>query len=157
MEFSPKEHAKFFSKVDKTETCWLWTGSLQANGYGRIYFRGRDAMAHRVSYIAANGEPEPGLVIDHMCHVRECVNPQHLRAVTHKQNSEHQAGPSKNCRTGVLGVYKDRATGKFIAKVRHGSQRIHVGRFATLDEAKAAVIAKRNELFTHNDRDRQAA
>jgi HNH endonuclease len=76
---------RFFNKVQKTDSCWLWTGSIEANGYGR--FRAPNKVsAHRFSYETFVGHISSGLVIDHLCRVRNCVNPEHLEAVTHLEN-----------------------------------------------------------------------
>lgn len=77
--------ARFLSNVDKTPTCWLWTGAL--NNFGYPKFRTADeGYGHRWSY-ARYVEPIPtGLQIDHVCRVRHCVNPVHLEAVTQAEN-----------------------------------------------------------------------
>jgi hypothetical protein len=62
--------------------CWLWTGYVDADGYGK--FGG--LRAHRFSYETHISKIPNGFVIDHLCRVRCCVNPQHLRAVTNTQN-----------------------------------------------------------------------
>jgi hypothetical protein len=72
----------FDDLTKKTETCWLWTGFRNRDGYG--VYRGR--LAHRVAYIAAYGPYPEGTVTDHLCRVRHCVNPQHLEAVTIGEN-----------------------------------------------------------------------
>ena len=72
-----------------SDGCWLWTGSLDAAGYGRIYLGpevGRPGLAHRASYEMAVGPVPDGLVLDHLCRVRRCVNPAHLEPVTHREN-----------------------------------------------------------------------
>jgi len=66
--------------------CWLRTKGVQETGYALFWFDGDDRLAHRFSYEAYIGPIEPGLVIDHLCHVRRCVNPNHLEAVTQKEN-----------------------------------------------------------------------
>jgi len=70
-------------------SCWLWMGSLTNAGYGALTWT-RDAVkergAHRASFIAFCGPIPTGLHIDHICRVRECVNPDHLRAVTPRAN-----------------------------------------------------------------------
>jgi excisionase family DNA binding protein len=79
---------RFLAKVDKTDTCWLWTGALR-NGYGRIRGRGRGSPnipVHRFAYELLVGPIPDGLVIDHLCRVRNCVNPAHLEPVTSRVN-----------------------------------------------------------------------
>lgn len=153
---------RFWDKVNKSGECWEWTAFKGRNGYGQIG-RGKDSpikgtvLAHRLSYEMANGAIPEGAVIDHMCHNKGCVNPAHLQAVTQKQNSENQHGASRSTTTGVRGVFVHKTTGKFEAKVRHNGRLHHVGLFVALEDAEAAVIAKRNELFTNNLEDRIAS
>lgn len=83
--------SRFWGKVDKTDTCWLWTAATQDNGYGSFFIgrvggRVRLARAHRFAYELAAGPIPDGLVIDHLCRVRNCVNPDHLEAVSNKEN-----------------------------------------------------------------------
>lgn len=72
---------RFWKKVNKTETCWLWTGSLNQSGYGRINPGGGGSQpveTHRVSWEMAHGPiPDKAFVL-HKCDVRNCVNPDHL-------------------------------------------------------------------------------
>jgi hypothetical protein len=142
---------RFFARG---EGCWLWTGNT-SDGYGQIKTSGAMRYAHKVMYEMQIGPVPEGLFLDHICHVRNCVRPDHLRVVTTKQNLENLAGANRNNKTsGVRGVSKHKATGKWIAQTCHNYQKIYVGIFDTIEEAEAAVIAKRNELFTHNDADR---
>jgi hypothetical protein len=66
--------------------CWLWGGS-GADGYGVIALSGRKYQAHRVSWMVRRGPIKRGLVIRHLCNMRECVNPDHLAPGTHKENA----------------------------------------------------------------------
>lgn len=67
--------------------CWVWCARLNRNGYGRLSVGGRELMAHRLSYEAHVGPIPDGLLLDHLCRVRQCVNPAHLEPVTHQVNT----------------------------------------------------------------------
>jgi hypothetical protein len=147
---------RFWAKVDKTETCWNWTGSTTNGGYGMFKMGASPKVAHRISYTYANGEIPDGMTIDHMCHNRSCVNPDHLRIATTKENGENRKGASGGNISGVRGVSWHKPAQKWYARVGHNGKQYNVGLFDDLQEAEAAVIAKRLELFTHNDLDRAA-
>ena len=66
--------------------CWLWMGALNNTGYGTISSQGFRAGAHRWVYTWLVGEIPEGHDIDHLCKVRDCVNPDHLEPVTHREN-----------------------------------------------------------------------
>lgn len=84
---------RFFSKVarpdnDDRAACWEWTAFVMKNGYGKFGMgRGKSpVLAHRWSCEFFKGEIPAGLVIDHLCRNRRCVNPDHLEAVTTRTN-----------------------------------------------------------------------
>ncbi len=86
---------RFWSKVQKTDTCWLWTAALNGDGYGR--FGGGDRkvyQAHRWIYEQEVGPIPPGLTIDHLCRVHACVRPSHLEAVSRTENVLRGEGPT---------------------------------------------------------------
>lgn len=66
--------------------CWEWPGHLHRDGYGKIYDGKRLRMAHRVVYEWLVGPVPDGLVLDHLCRTRHCVNPKHLEVVTDRTN-----------------------------------------------------------------------
>jgi len=74
----------FWSKVDKQNDCWLWTGGISKSGYGNY----RNNGAHRYSYQITFGDIPKGMVVMHKCDVKICVNPDHLSIGTHKDNSK---------------------------------------------------------------------
>lgn len=80
--------------------CWLWTGSCDAAGYGQAFSRRRGTVtkAHRVIWEFCRGPIPAGLELDHLCRVRNCVNPDHLELVTHTENQRRVR--RTHCRRG---------------------------------------------------------
>ncbi len=79
---------RFKEKVNiNTKTgCWEWDASLNEEGYGQFWIDNKTLRAHRVSYELFKGKIPQGLQLDHLCRVRNCVNPEHLEPVTNKEN-----------------------------------------------------------------------
>lgn len=79
---------RFWEKVEKTDTCWLWVAATNSKGYGQFVMMNpkRLVPAHRWAYESLVGPIPEGLTIDHLCRVHNCVNPAHLEAVTMREN-----------------------------------------------------------------------
>lgn len=115
---------RFWRKVEKTDGCWLWTGQIERNGYGRIAAGGaggRMLMVHRVAYELLVGAIPVGLEIDHVaargCIHRNCVNPDHLEPVTHRENCRRAAS-----RGGARGRRWRRSPADLPTTCKHGHE-----------------------------------
>lgn len=84
-EKGPIVDERFDAKVEFTESCWLWLGYC-SNGYGQVGRGGQLHKAHRYAYESLVGPIPLGLELDHLCRVRNCVNPAHLEPVTRREN-----------------------------------------------------------------------
>lgn len=84
------EAERFYSYVTRTDSCWYWLGTTIKGGYGTfrrsVEFGGAKILAHRYSYSINKGDIPTNLEIDHLCKTRNCVNPDHLEAVTRTVN-----------------------------------------------------------------------
>ena len=67
--------------------CLVWTGSTNGGGYGQVMINWRAKRVHRVVWEMVRGPIPEGMVLDHVCRVRSCVNPDHLRIVTPRENA----------------------------------------------------------------------
>lgn len=76
--------------------CWLWTGAKKPSGYAMLYDASikRTVRAHRRIYELLRGAIPMGLVVDHLCRVRHCVNPNHLEVVTSRVNTLRGISPA---------------------------------------------------------------
>lgn len=151
---------RFWAKVDKSGECWLWTAST-SHGYGTFFVeqvdgRNRFMGAHRWAYETLQGAVPEGLVLDHLCRVRACVNPLHLEPVTPKVNAERgEWGMRTHCPQGH--PYDDENTGR--RSTRDGRECVTCRRQAHQDRRernRAALLADptaapHGSLTTYND------
>jgi len=88
---------RFWAKVKKTRTCWLWTGSTIWSGYGQLRHQQNHWLAHRFAWALEHGEVPPRLM--HTCDTPNCVRPSHLKP-------GGQSANLKDCRDKGRGVAK---------------------------------------------------
>lgn len=118
----------FWAQVDKTDACWIWTGTTR-NEYGHFrtpLFSTR--LAHRIAWQDENGLVPEGLELDHLCERKGCVRPDHLEAVTHQENMRRHYGSRDTCRNGHAKTPENRL-------VMGGKERCGVCQRATNKEA----------------------
>lgn len=96
---------RFYRRVKKTETCWLWTGGKGGTAttqYGVMIvdWRGPRTSSHRVAWLLERGPIPEGHVVDHLCGNTLCVNPEHLEPVTPQENRRRQSERKTRCKRG---------------------------------------------------------
>ncbi len=88
--------ALFMQRVNKTASCWLWTGPVDRDGYGEWQYAERRLKAHRWSHVLFLGEPGT-LQVCHACDVPACVNPAHLFLGTQADNVHDMQAKGRIC------------------------------------------------------------
>ena len=87
----PKPHdavvARFWAKVEKTASCWLWTATTVTGGYGMFRYQDRNQLAHRIAYELTYGPIPDGLLVCHHCDTPACCRPDHLFLGTTRENA----------------------------------------------------------------------
>lgn len=82
----PPIEDRIAAKIQQSETCWIWQGLINNNGYGVTGIGQRKIYVHRWMYERFKGAIPPKLEIDHLCRIPRCVRPDHLEAVSHRDN-----------------------------------------------------------------------
>lgn len=100
--------------------CWEWTGSLTAQGYGRVRFASKDCTLHRLIFKLHTHIDINGLDVHHTCENRKCCNPLHLKAMSRSEHIETEHSQSKKtvCKSGH--VYDEANT--YYRKDREGRE-----------------------------------
>ena len=97
--------------------CWQWTGTIDDLGYGRVRRGKRQYRAHRLSYEGFIADIPDGLVIDHLCRNRSCINPWHMdpvpQGVNASRGNKARSRDRTHCKQGhELTPENTRDTGK---------------------------------------------
>ena len=149
---------RFWRKVNKTETCWLWVAGKNDEGYGNFSVSGRACKAHRVAWELLVGPIPDGMVVDHDhqqrgCGNSSCVNPDHLQLVTRAVNKQRGRGTYTNNSSGYRGVTWSQPNRKWTVLVGHNGKLHYGGRFTDLAEAVAVRDALQTKLYGEVMRD----
>jgi hypothetical protein len=89
---------RFWSKVQKTDGCWLWTGAKNSWGYGQMSAMHGERIASRVSWVLANGPIPDGQEVCHSCDNPPCVRPDHLFLGTTLENAQDRSRKNRTDR-----------------------------------------------------------
>lgn len=155
IELTEKLTHRFLVRVgDELPTgCIPWVGWIDRDGYGQMVAednRGK-IVAHRYAYTLYVGKIDANLYVDHLCRNRACVNPDHLRLATHKQNQENLPLARKGSTTGLRGVTYHKASGKYRVRVTSNKVTISAGLYNTPEEAYEVSKKVREKHFTHSE------
>lgn len=109
--------------------CWPWALSLDRYGYGRFNVtiaHGKKAYtgAHRAMWLATRGDIPDGLMVDHLCRNRACINPSHMELVTNRVNVERGATPLANRTELGLPAHRTNATYRLGDSCKRGHELI---------------------------------
>lgn len=136
----------FAARTEWKGLCMVWTGTIAANGYGRMWNDGSSVAAHRYAWERENG-PIPEVVeIDHICHNRKCVTVEHLRLSSRAQNMRNLGGASASNRVGARNVTRT-PHGKYAVRVTKFGVTHYFGAYEVLSEAVAVAERERARLF----------
>lgn len=152
---APTPEERFWSKVDKTQTCWNWT-SAHDGRYGNFSFKGRKTKAHRLSFEWANGPIPLGMQVDHICWNTHCVKPSHLRLANQAENNQNLSSPRPGTSSGVRGVYWSSHHKKWRAQAGLNGENNYLGGYEDINEAAAVVAAWRREHMPFSVKDQAA-
>lgn len=129
----PMSVDRFWTRVDTAGDCWVWTGKLDAGGYGNFRLSGySETRSHRFAYELLVGPIPDGLTLDHLCRNPACCNPAHLEPVTLGENARRAKLAITHCPAGhpydeantyFRGSYREcRACDRERKRIKHGYQ-----------------------------------
>ena len=96
---------RFWARVEKTDTCWLWIGAINDDGFGKIQHRKRQLMVHRLAYRWEIGEIPAGYDVVHRGKQnRVCVRPDHLTLISHVEVALRNLPPHRFVRRPASGA-----------------------------------------------------
>ncbi len=87
---------RFWSRVDKTDKCWVWTGKPDKDGYGHLRVGEKKVGVHRFSYMLHHGDIPEGLFVCHQCDNPSCCNPAHLFLGTALDNNRDRTSKGRS-------------------------------------------------------------
>ena len=137
---------RFFSKVNKTDSCWLWTAYCNKEGKGVFKIEGKPMLAHRVSWLLAGNTIPDELIVRHKCRSKNCVNPEHLEIGTFADNN---GADRRRDETDIIGHRNPnvKLTAEQVLQIRARStepQRLLAEEFGVAQNTISQIISGKN-------------
>jgi hypothetical protein len=134
----------FWSKVDKSNDCWVWTGYCKPNGYGNTTWGSKSKYAHRVAawLYEIIDDLDSELAVLHKCDNPKCCNPKHLFAGSSADNSRDMTNKNRQARGNKIRIAK--LNEKIVKEIRNSneSQRSLAKKYGVNHTTVGAVINK---------------
>jgi len=136
---------RFWKRVRKTESCWIWTGTATRKGYGTFYlWQNVPIRSHRFSWMIHFGDvPEESLVCHH-CDNRLCVRPDHLFVGSHLDNQRDKVEKRRHARGSRIANAKldnDRARA-ILKRIFHGDSHSRIARDFGVSASTVSLISR---------------
>jgi len=139
---------RFWSKVERTDTCWVWRGAKSGPGYGAMRISGRRVGTHRLSYELFVGPIPAGMHVCHTCDNPPCCNPAHLFLGSAADNQHDKARKGRAAARSRNGAAKltDAQFDEVIERVAAGERQSHVARdFGVTPQAVCQFLKRHRE------------
>jgi|SRR6476620_58890 len=154
MELTDKYIERFWSKVDKSGDCWVWTDCQDRDGYGQfctyINKKRKQYKAHRVSFFISNGSIDDELLVCHACDNTSCVNPKHLFQGTVQDNSDDMTSKKRQAKGSSNGNSK--LVEKDVVQIKHwitsGAKQVDIAEIYGITQTMVSCI-KNGKSWSH--------
>lgn len=145
MKLSAETIERFWAKVCRTETCWLWTGSRMKHGYGHFRISQPRSMiySHRLSFMLHNDVDIRGRVVRHTCDVPACVNPAHLVLGTQNDNVQDMIRRNRGAKGTAVGKLLPAQVREIRARLQAGERQQDIAKDYNISRPAISVIKSR--------------